>query len=112
MLTTQYGDCFTFVLLGKKTTVFLGATGNQFILNGSSKDLNAEEVYRPLTAPVFGKGVIYDCPNSKLMDQKRVCILCCLYHNEALVQRPTHTTSIDFNQRIFWPLPKDLCVTI
>ena len=64
---------FTFILLGKKTTVFLGAAGNQFILNGSSKDLNAEEVYRPLTAPVFGKGVVYDCPNSRLMDQKRVC---------------------------------------
>jgi sterol 14-demethylase len=73
-LTTQYGDCFTFTLLGKKTTVFLGAKGNQFILNGSSKDLNAEEVYRPLTAPVFGKGVVYDCPNAKLMDQKRVCL--------------------------------------
>jgi hypothetical protein len=55
--------------------VFLGAAGNQFILNGSTKDLNAEEIYAPLTTPVFGKGVVYDCPNSKLMDQKRVCYL-------------------------------------
>jgi cytochrome P450 len=73
VLIMQYGDCFTFVLLGKKTTVFLGAKGNQFILNASTKHLNAEEVYGPLTTPVFGKGVVYDCPNAKLMDQKRVC---------------------------------------
>jgi sterol 14-demethylase len=52
--------------------VFLGTKGNEFILNGKLKDLNAEEVYGPLTKPVFGKGVVYDCANSKLMDQKRV----------------------------------------
>ncbi|KAF2437055.1 cytochrome P450 [Tothia fuscella] len=68
----KYGDCFTFVLLGSPTTVFLGTKGNEFILNGKLKDLNAEEVYGPLTKPVFGKGVVYDCLNSKLMDQKRL----------------------------------------
>jgi sterol 14-demethylase len=68
----KYGDCFTFVLLGKPTTVFLGQRGNNFILNGKHADLNAEEIYGKLTTPVFGKGVVYDCPNDKLMDQKRV----------------------------------------
>ncbi|EPS41911.1 hypothetical protein H072_4113 [Dactylellina haptotyla CBS 200.50] len=68
----KYGDCFTFYLLGSPTTVFLGSKGNEFILNGKLKDLNAEEIYGPLTTPVFGKGVVYDCPNSKLMDQKRL----------------------------------------
>jgi len=68
----RYGDCFTFILLGKPTTVFLGKEGNNFILNGKHADLNAEEVYGKLTTPVFGKGVVYDCPNEKLMDQKRV----------------------------------------
>lgn len=53
--------------------MFLGSAGNEFILNGKIKDLNAEEVYGPLTKPVFGEGVVYDVPNSKLMDQKRVC---------------------------------------
>ncbi|KAL4792026.1 cytochrome P450 [Aspergillus venezuelensis] len=67
----KYGDIFTFVLLGKKTTVYLGIKGNDFILNGKLKDLNAEEVYRPLTAPVFGSDVVYDCPNAKLMEQKK-----------------------------------------
>ncbi|KAL9583716.1 MAG: hypothetical protein Q9212_002543 [Teloschistes hypoglaucus] len=53
----KYGDVFTFILLGKKTTVFLGTKGNEFILNGKLKDANAEEIYSPLTTPVFGAGV-------------------------------------------------------
>lgn len=68
----QYGDCFTFILLGKKTTVYVGPKGNDFILNGKIRDVNAEEIYTVLTTPVFGKDVVYDCPNSKLMEQKKV----------------------------------------
>ncbi|KAL4873033.1 hypothetical protein BDV12DRAFT_209671 [Aspergillus spectabilis] len=67
----KYGDIFTFVMLGNKTTVYLGMKGNEFILNGKLKDVNAEEIYRPLTKPVFGSDVVYDCPNSKLMEQKK-----------------------------------------
>ncbi|KAK5064541.1 Sterol 14-alpha demethylase [Exophiala bonariae] len=67
----KYGDVFTFILLGRKVTVCLGTTGNEFILNGKLKDVNAEEVYTPLTTPVFGTGVVYDCENSKLMEQKK-----------------------------------------
>ncbi|KAF8866433.1 eburicol 14 alpha-demethylase [Acephala macrosclerotiorum] len=67
----KYGDVFTFILLGKKTTVYLGRSGNDFILNGKLKDVNAEEIYTVLTTPVFGKDVVYDCPNSKLMEQKK-----------------------------------------
>ena len=68
----KYGDVFTFVLLGKKTTVCLGTKGNEFILNSKLRDANAEEVYTPLTTPVFGRDVVYDCPNAKLMEQKKV----------------------------------------
>ncbi|KAK3501251.1 cytochrome P450 51 [Neurospora crassa] len=67
----KYGDCFTFILLGKKTTVYVGPKGNDFILNGKIRDVNAEEIYTVLTTPVFGKDVVYDCPNSKLMEQKK-----------------------------------------
>lgn len=68
----KYGDVFTFILLGKKVTVCLGTKGNDFILNGKLRDVNAEEVYSPLTTPVFGSDVVYDCPNAKLMEQKKV----------------------------------------
>ncbi|RFU73445.1 cytochrome p450, family 51 sterol 14-demethylase [Trichoderma arundinaceum] len=67
----KHGDIFTFILLGKKITCYFGINGNDFILNGSHEDLNAEEVYAPLTTPVFGSDVVYDCPNSKLMEQKK-----------------------------------------
>ena len=46
--------------------------GNDFILNAKLKDVNAEDIYSPLCTPVFGKGVVYDCPNAKLMEQKKV----------------------------------------
>ncbi|CAG9970888.1 unnamed protein product [Clonostachys byssicola] len=67
----KFGDTFTFILLGKKTTVAVGPAGNDFILNGKLKDVNAEEIYTVLTTPVFGKDVVYDCPNAKLMEQKK-----------------------------------------
>ncbi|KAM0341350.1 hypothetical protein ACHAPU_010093 [Fusarium lateritium] len=67
----KHGDVFTFVLLGKKTTVAVGPAGNDFILNGKLKDVCAEEIYTVLTTPVFGKDVVYDCPNAKLMEQKK-----------------------------------------
>lgn len=54
----KYGDVFTFILLGRKVTVCLGTVGNEFILNGKLKDVNAEEIYTGLTTPVFGKGVV------------------------------------------------------
>jgi sterol 14alpha-demethylase len=68
----KYGDVFTFGMIGMKVTAYLGPNGNEFILNGKLADLNAEEVYGPLTVPIFGKGVLYDIPNAKLMDQKRL----------------------------------------
>jgi hypothetical protein len=57
-------------------TVCLDTKGNNFILNGKLKDVNAEEIYNPLCGPVFGKDVVYDCPNSKLMEQKKVGTIC------------------------------------
>ncbi|WEW55696.1 Lanosterol 14-alpha-demethylase [Emydomyces testavorans] len=67
----KHGDVFTFILFGKKMTVYLGIDGNDFILNGKLQDVNAEEIYGPLTTPVFGSDIIYDCPNAKLMEQKK-----------------------------------------
>ncbi|KAK3364714.1 cytochrome P450 51A [Lasiosphaeria hispida] len=67
----KYGDIYSFTMFGSKTTVYLGIAGNEFILNGKISDLNAEEIYAPLCTPVFGSGVVYDCPNAKFMEQKK-----------------------------------------
>lgn len=67
----KYGDVFAFMMLGKIMTVYLGPKGHEFVLNAKLADVSAEAAYAHLTTPVFGKGVIYDCPNSRLMEQKK-----------------------------------------
>ncbi|KAF7312456.1 Lanosterol 14-alpha-demethylase [Mycena indigotica] len=67
----KYGNVFTFVLLGRKVTVALTPKGNNFILGGKSIAFNAEEAYKHLTTPVFGKDVVYDVPNEVFMQQKK-----------------------------------------
>ncbi len=67
-----YGSCFTFTLFGRKLTFVLGPDGNNFVLNAKHAQANAEMAYQKLCTPVFGKGVVYDCPNEMLMQQKRM----------------------------------------
>lgn len=67
----KHGDVFSFVMLGRVMTVYLGPRGHEFVFNSRLQDVSAEEAYKHLTTPVFGKGVIYDCPNSRLMEQKK-----------------------------------------
>ncbi|AET40448.1 sterol 14-demethylase Ecym_6045 [Eremothecium cymbalariae DBVPG len=69
----QYGDSFAFVLLGRVMTVHLGPKGHEFVLNARLAEVSAEEAYTKLTTPVFGSGVVYDCPNHRLMEQKKFC---------------------------------------
>ncbi|CZT04455.1 uncharacterized protein RAG0_10896 [Rhynchosporium agropyri] len=68
----HHGPIFTYILFGKKMTVNLGLEVN-FILKGRLQDVNAEDIYGPLilATPVFGPNLIYDCPNFKIMEQKK-----------------------------------------
>ncbi|KAJ7707412.1 lanosterol 14-alpha-demethylase [Mycena rosella] len=67
----KYGNVFTFILLGRKVTVALSSKGSNFVLGGKSTAFNAEEAYKHLTTPVFGKDVVYDVPNEVFMQQKK-----------------------------------------
>ena len=60
----QYGDVFTFTMVGKTFTYLIGSDASTLFFNSKNDDLNAEEVYSKLVTPVFGKGVAYDVPNS------------------------------------------------
>ncbi|GMF01106.1 unnamed protein product [Ambrosiozyma monospora] len=51
----KYGDCFSFLMLGKVMTVYLGPKGHEFVLNAKLSDVSAEEAYTHLTTPVFEK---------------------------------------------------------
>lgn len=59
-------------MLGRRMTVCLGPHGNDLVLNGKLSEVSAEDAYTHLTTPVFGEGVVYDCPNHRLMEQKKV----------------------------------------
>jgi sterol 14-demethylase len=78
-------------MLGRKFTVYLGQKGNEFILNGKLRDLNAEEIYSVLTTPCYGRDVVYDCPNAKFMEQKKVSFS--LQHSAAFSLRRLHSSS-------------------
>ncbi|GJN89273.1 hypothetical protein Rhopal_002252-T1 [Rhodotorula paludigena] len=67
----KYGPVFTFPLFGREITVALGALGSNFVLNSPHQIVNAEQAYTNFTTPVFGKEVVYDCPNSVFMQQKK-----------------------------------------
>lgn len=51
----QYGNVFTFVLLGRRVTVALGVKGNNFILGGKSTVFNAEDAYKVHSLPYAGR---------------------------------------------------------
>lgn len=42
---SQYGNVFTFVLLGRRMTVALGPKGSNLILGGKLSEVSAEEAY-------------------------------------------------------------------
>ncbi|KAF7722785.1 Lanosterol 14-alpha-demethylase [Apophysomyces ossiformis] len=67
-----YGDVFTIVICGRKVTYFLGAEGNSFVFNSPIAYVSAAEAYSPIVTPVFGKEVVFDCPNAVFMEQKRM----------------------------------------
>lgn len=67
----KYGDQFAFVMCGRVMTVYLGPKGQDFVFNSKLADVSAEEAYKHLTTPVFGSGVVYDCSNARLMEQKK-----------------------------------------
>ncbi|KAI8616458.1 cytochrome P450 [Chytriomyces sp. MP71] len=66
-----YGDTYTFLMMGRRMTVCLGADGNNFMFNVKLKDASAEGAYETLTVPVFGSEVVYDVPNALFMEQKK-----------------------------------------
>lgn len=67
----KYGDDFSFIMCGRVMNFCVGPKGHEFVFNSKLQDVSAEEAYKHLTTPVFGEGVVYDCPNHRLMEQKK-----------------------------------------
>jgi cytochrome P450 len=67
----KYGDCFTFLMMGRKMTFCLNPDGNHFLFNVPLANASAEGAYATLTVPVFGTEVVYDVENAVFMEQKK-----------------------------------------
>ncbi|KAI8994750.1 lanosterol 14-alpha demethylase [Pilobolus umbonatus] len=67
----KYGDVFTFQLLNKRVTACLGPDGNQFVFNAKHNMATAADAYNHMTKYVFGENIVYDCPHSIFMEQKK-----------------------------------------
>ncbi|KAI3388443.1 hypothetical protein SNEBB_011022 [Seison nebaliae] len=68
----EYGPVFSFEMVGKKFTYLVGAEASALLFNSRNEALNAEDVYSKLVTPVFGKGVAYDVPNARFLEQKKI----------------------------------------
>lgn len=81
----QYGDVFSFTMVGKTFTYLLGSDCSALFFNSKNQELNAEEVYSKLITPVFGKGVAYDAPykvnDLLLYTTYNTCMLCVIKTN-------------------------------
>ena len=58
-------------MLGRRMTFCLGPDGNHFVFNVKLDHATAEGAYDKLTVPVIGRGVVFDIPNAKFMEQKK-----------------------------------------
>lgn len=47
----QYGNVFTFILMGRRVTVALTPAGNNFIMGGKHTTFSAEDVYTVCPLP-------------------------------------------------------------
>ena len=55
-INLQYGNVFTFILMGRRVTVALTPAGNNFIMGGKHTTFSAEDVYT-VSSLVFLTGV-------------------------------------------------------
>lgn len=67
----RHGDTFSFIMVGRTMTVSLGPKGHDLIFNAKDADVSAKAAYENMTTPVIGEGVVFDCPNHRLMEQKK-----------------------------------------
>ena len=57
-------------MFGTDVTYLLGSVASKQFWSASNDNLNAEDLYKNITVPVFGKGVAFDVPNRVFSEQK------------------------------------------
>src|SRR2546427_2767701 len=64
----QFGDVFSFLLMGQMVTVLTGTKGNEAFFRAPDSQLSPKQAYR-FTVPIFGKGIAYDA-SPEVMDEQ------------------------------------------
>ena len=82
-LGLQYGPVFTFTMFGSNVTYCLGSEASAKFWGSHNDLLNAEDLYRNITEPVFGEGIAYAVPHkvccwANLNKTEGVCVCVCL----------------------------------
>ncbi|KAJ8025272.1 Lanosterol 14-alpha demethylase [Holothuria leucospilota] len=68
----EYGDVFSFTMVGKTFTYLVGHEASAIFFNSKNDQLNAEEVYGKLMTPVIGDEVAFAVPNHIFLEQKKI----------------------------------------
>jgi len=66
----QCGDVFTLRMLTEQLTVLIGPAPHAAFFNSTDEEADQADVYKFMT-PIFGNGVVYDCPIEKRRQQMR-----------------------------------------
>jgi len=64
----QCGDVFTLRMLTEQLTVLIGPTPHAAFFNSTDEEADQADVYKFMT-PIFGNGVVYDCPIEKRLSR-------------------------------------------
>jgi sterol 14-demethylase len=62
------GDIFTLHTMGFNMTFLIGPEAHQVFFKATDEELSPREAYQ-MVVPVFGPGVVYDCPTSVMYEQ-------------------------------------------
>eukprot|EP01147_Barroeca_monosierra_P000814 gene814-4096_t len=68
----KYGPVFTFTMFGSDVTFLLGSEASTKFWGSHNDILNAEDLYRNITKPVFGEGIAYAVPHKVFSEQKQM----------------------------------------
>jgi len=64
------GQVFTIDMIAEKCTFLIGAEAHKVFFEATDEELDQAPVYKFMT-PIFGKGIVYDCPLKKRRQQMR-----------------------------------------
>lgn len=70
-LNRKHGPVFTVNVMGRSMTYLIGAEAQTAFFKADDEELSAKDAYQ-FMVPVFGKGIVYDCPLAVMKEQLKM----------------------------------------